>query len=70
MSMMQLLGISVVFLGLSVLMLWWKAHDLQRQIEDIGQASPGCSHPETKNVGTFGMPAYECVICHQIVELP
>ena len=40
------------------------------QLEHMSPEPRGCSHPETKNVGTFGMPAYECVICHQIVELP
>jgi hypothetical protein len=41
-----------------------------RRLEDMSAPPRACTHPETKNVGTFGMPAYECVICHQIVELP
>jgi len=41
-----------------------------KRLEEMDSQPRVCSHPETKNVGTFGMPAYECVICHQIVELP
>lgn len=37
--------------------------------ELIAQARPsGCSHPDVINVGTFGHPAYECVLCHASVD--
>jgi len=63
-----LIGLSIV-----VIILIGFVSVLSARVAQLEQMTPepsGCSHPETKNVGTFGMPAYECVICHQIVELP
>lgn len=34
------------------------------------ETGSACPHPETVNVGTFGMPEYRCTICKASVPAP
>lgn len=44
-------------------------YHLEQRIAYMEAAGPrGCSHPEVENVGTFGAPEYQCVICRQRVS--
>lgn len=62
--------IAVALLALGHLLLWVLFVLQVKRIDRLTIGQPGCSHPDVKNVGTFGHPEYECTFCHQTVDLP